>query len=226
VSVVDDNFDVRLALRSTGLLGAFNRAGVLSAADVHVALRLGRLGREADERVLLAAGLAVRGVRLGSVCVDLPQLRSTVTSEDDWLDDVEALAWPSPQEWLSLCAGSPLVATGYPLRLVGDLLYLDRYWRQEQVVRRELDDRATRAVPPVDIDAVRAKLAEMFTAPGPDPQRLATAMAVLRSLTVVAGGPGTGKTTTVARLIELLGAMPGLRPGSPWRHPLARRPLG
>ena len=212
MSVVDDDFDVRLALRSTGLLGAFNRAGVLSAADVHVALRLGRLGREADERVLLAAGLAVRGVRLGSVCVDLPQLRSTVTSEDDWLDDVEALAWPSPQEWLSLCAGSPLVATGYPLRLVGDLLYLDRYWRQEQVVRRELDDRATRAVPPVDIDAVRAKLAEMFTAPGPDPQRLATAMAVLRSLTVVAGGPGTGKTTTVARLIELLGAMPGLRP--------------
>ena len=212
MSVVDDPFHVGLALRSTGLLGEFNRAGVLSAADVHVAVRLGRLGREADERVLLAAGLAVRGVRLGSVCVDLPQLRTTVTSEDDSRNDVEALPWPSPQEWLAVCAGSPLVANGYPLRLVGDLLYLDRYWRQEQVVRHELDDRATRAVPPVDVGALRATLADVFPAPGPDPQRLATAMAVLRSLTVVAGGPGTGKTTTVARLIELLGAMPGPRP--------------
>ncbi|MGI8612791.1 MAG: exodeoxyribonuclease V subunit alpha [Nocardioidaceae bacterium] len=208
-----DAFDVRLALRATGLLRVFNAACVLSAADVHVAQRLARLGHESDERVLLAAALAVRGVRLGSVCVDLSTARETVTAEDDARRDVDALPWPEPGDWLSACGGSALVAhaelsaperTGHPLRLVGALLYLDRYWRQEQLVREELDARASRAVPPVDADALRDELVRLFPGRGPDRQRLAAAMAALRSVTVVAGGPGTGKTTTVARIIELL----------------------
>ena len=55
--------DVQLVRRATGLLAAFNEAGVLAAADVHVATRLGRLGGESDDRVLLAAALAVRALR-------------------------------------------------------------------------------------------------------------------------------------------------------------------
>src|SRR5687767_2942103 len=73
-----DPYDHRFALGASGLLGAFNGAGVLVAADVHVATRLGRLGGEADEAVLLALALAVRGVRLGSVCVELATLHRTV----------------------------------------------------------------------------------------------------------------------------------------------------
>jgi len=61
--------DARLVQRATGLLREFNTAGVLEAADVHVAIRLGALGGERDSAVLLAAALAVRAVRLGSVCV-------------------------------------------------------------------------------------------------------------------------------------------------------------
>ena len=63
--------DRRLALGATGLLRTFNEAGVLAAADVHVASRLGALLGESDEQVLLAAAVAVRAVRQGSVCVDL-----------------------------------------------------------------------------------------------------------------------------------------------------------
>ena len=55
-----DPFDVRRAQRAPGLLQAFNDAGVLVAADVHVALRLGRLCGDDDPSVLLAAALAVR----------------------------------------------------------------------------------------------------------------------------------------------------------------------
>ena len=65
--------DARLAVRSRGLLAQFNAAGMLDAADVHVAARLGRLTRESDERVLLAVALAVRAVRAGSVCVELAE---------------------------------------------------------------------------------------------------------------------------------------------------------
>ncbi len=77
MTVVDgtDTFDAELALGASGLLSVFNRAGVLTASDVHVARRLGRLGVVADDRVSLAAALAARAPRLGHVCVDLATVR-------------------------------------------------------------------------------------------------------------------------------------------------------
>ncbi|HEV7725831.1 MAG TPA: exodeoxyribonuclease V subunit alpha [Modestobacter sp.] len=194
-----------IPVRATGVLAEFAEAGVLSAADVHVALRLSRLGRERSETVLLAAALAVRGVRTGSVCVELATVADSVVPDDD-APPVD-LRWPA--DWSAL-SDSPLVAVGVeaswrPLRLVDGLLYLDRYWQQEQLVRRELDGRAARPVPAVDL----APLAELFPGPAPDRQRLAAAVAAGRWVSVLTGGPGTGKTHTVARLLRLLQAQPG-----------------
>src|ERR687892_799750 len=104
--------DVRLALAADGLLGVFNTAGVLDPADVHVAARVGRLGGELDAEVLLAVALAVRAVRLGSVCVDLAAVSHTVLGEGDELVDVSALPWPDPEAWLAACTAGPLVADG------------------------------------------------------------------------------------------------------------------
>ena len=75
--VAADPADARLALRASGVLAEFNRAGVLTAADVHVAMRLGALAGVADEAVLLAAALAVRGAAPG------PRLRRPATVRDD-----------------------------------------------------------------------------------------------------------------------------------------------
>ena len=66
-----DPRDRRIALGATGLLRVFNEAEVLGVADVHVATRLGAMLGEDDEQVLLAAALAVRAVRAGSICLDL-----------------------------------------------------------------------------------------------------------------------------------------------------------
>nr|MBA2390020.1 AAA family ATPase [Geodermatophilaceae bacterium] len=203
-------------MAATWLLAAFNDAGVLEAADVHVALRLGRLGGESSEAVLLAAALAVRAVRLGSVCVDLLRLRE-VNVEDL---DVESLPWPSLDEVVAGLRVSPLVVGSSagplrPLRLTdtdeGPLLYLDRYYRQEQTIRTALDSRANES-PPYDLGLLVAGLAAAFTAAAPDRQRVAAAIAVSRWTSVVTGGPGTGKTHTIARIISLLQAQqPGLR---------------
>jgi len=203
-------------MAARGALAAFNDAGVLDAADVHVARRLGRLGGETDEAVLLAVALAVRAVRLGSVCVDLLRLRE-VNVEDL---DVDALPWPSFDEVVAALRVSPLVmgsAAGAlrPLRLVdtdeGPLLYLDRYYRQEQTIRSTLDDRAATA-PPYDAGRLVSDLAAGFPGAAPDRQRVAAALAVTRWTSVVTGGPGTGKTFTIARIIALLrGQEPGVR---------------
>ena len=89
-----DPDDVRSARRASGVLRAFNAAGVLSAADVHVAQRLGVLAGEADEAVLLGAALAVRAPRLAHVCVELSRVRDTATTDLDEPVDLTALPWP------------------------------------------------------------------------------------------------------------------------------------
>lgn len=195
-----DATDARLALGATGLLGAFNTAGVLTSADVHVAAALGRLGRETDERVLLAVALAVRAVRGGSVCVDL----ATVADPPD-------LPWPEADEWARAVATSPLVAAGL-VRWDNDLLYLDRYHEQETQVVDDLLSRAATS-PDHDPDLMRASLDRVVAAmqaaavaagrarPSYDEQVTACLAAAGQWTTVLTGGPGTGKTTAVASLL-------------------------
>ncbi|MDQ3643686.1 MAG: AAA family ATPase, partial [Actinomycetota bacterium] len=205
-----DAFDVRGARGAGGLLHAFNHVGALAASDVHVALRLGRLGAEDDERVLLAAAFAVRAPRLGHVCTDLATIRDTVTVDLDVDVDLQALPWPHRGEWVDALSPSALVANGIdgpderPLRLVGTRLYLDRYWREERQIASDLRARGGAVAPDVDLAVLAEGLSRLFDGPEPDHQRLAAAVAVLRRFAVVAGGPGTGKTTTVARILALV----------------------
>jgi exodeoxyribonuclease V alpha subunit len=208
VSAIElDPFDVRRASSAPGLLRVFNDAGVLTAADVHVALRLAGLAAEGDERVMLAAALAVRAPRLGHVFVDLATIRETATADTDESVDVSALPWPSAWTWTERLAESALVAAGQedegavPLRLVGTSLYLDRYWREERQVAADLRTLGDAPLADVRDQVLAAGLGRLFD---DDRQRLATACAVLRRFAVVAGGPGTGKTTTVARIVALL----------------------
>lgn len=205
--------DPRRPWRAGPLLAAFAAGGVLTSADVRVAERLGDLTGEHDPTVQLAVALAVRAVRSGSVCVDLvdaPTLAAEGSPDDpDAPPPDVALPWPDLDAWTAAVRRSPLVADGAdgpadrPVRWVDGRVYLDRYWRDEQVVRRDVDTRLTTLLD-VDDDALRAAVHARFDRPQDARQRLAAATAALSRLTVLTGGPGTGKTTTVARLVAVL----------------------
>ncbi len=94
-----------------------------------------------------------------------------------------------------------------PLVLDGDRLYLRRYWRDEMLVAQAVRERATRQRP-VDAREVYGWLDLLFSSQrthgGPDWQKLACAIALRGSVAIITGGPGTGKTYTVARLLALL----------------------
>src|SRR4051812_4110287 len=207
---LDDPFDVRYATRATGLLRVFNRAGVLSAADVHVAMRLGKLGREPSEPVQLAVALAVRAVRLGSVCIDVASLSSTIALDEDAAVSANELPWPEPDTWVAAVSASPIVAVGVdgdawrPVRFVDGMLYLDRYWRQEELIRHELDERASRPRPVADSARLAAALRRLWPGPPADRQRLAAAPAALGWGVGLAGGPRTRKTTPPGPVLAVL----------------------
>ncbi len=195
--------DARLVLGADGLLGDLNREGVLEAPDVHVARRLGELGGEADERVLAAVGLAVRAVRHGSVCVDLETVPQVAPG----------LGWPEAAGWRTAVAGSPLLQAGV-VRLEHGLLYLDRYHRLEEQVVADLRERAAQPPPGVDEAALAAAVERVRGGHLSREQEEAAVRAVRQWTTVLTGGPGTGKTTTVARMLALVAdqAAGGRRP--------------
>jgi exodeoxyribonuclease V alpha subunit len=198
-------FDASLALRSTGILKSFNGAGYLTAADVHVARRLGAIGDESDEAVLLAVALVVRSTRHGSVVLDLATAEETTSPDVDEEEletaDVEvSLDWPD--DWVARCGRSSL--SGGPLRMVGSQVWLARYWDQEEQVARELLARSAARPADLDLDVLAAGLERLFVPGDDDDQRLAAAVCALSRVSVLAGGPGTGKTTTVSRLLALL----------------------
>ena len=200
-----DSFDARIARSAAGLIAQFNRAGVLAGADVHVARRLARLAGEADEAVVLAAAFAVRAPRLGHVFADLARVHETASVDADDPVDLSALPWPQPSDWVARVARSTLAGPERPLRLSGSALYLDRYWREEEQAARDLVARAAEA--PYDADVLAAGLERLFGGHSDEDdadQRRAAAAAVRCRLAVIAGGPGTGKTTTVARVVALL----------------------
>jgi exodeoxyribonuclease V alpha subunit len=200
-----DAFDIRLARRGAGVLRDFNEAGVLTAADVHVALRLGRLGGTNDDSVLLGAAFAVRAPRFGHVCVDLAIIRRTASTDLEAPIDLQTLPWPSEASWIDGLRASSLVGVDRPLHLEGTTLYLDRFWSEERQVAADLLGLADPPAAGVDIELLATGLERLFASEDdPDLQRLAAASAVLRGFSVIAGGPGTGKTTTVARVLALL----------------------
>ena len=198
-----DAADWRRSTGASGLLREFNDAGAIESADVLVAARLAELAGESDERVALAVAFVVRALRGGSVCVDLSAIAGQTGAPQ--------LPWPAPADWLAAVAGSVLLADPPVLHLDAGLLYLDRYWIEERRVAADVT-----ALAAARRSGTRPDIDRLFPA-GYAEQRGAAELALTRALTVLTGGPGTGKTTTVARLLALLAEQAELdrRPGSP-----------
>ena len=182
---------------------------VLREVDVHFARAAARIAGATDPLVLLGLAVASRAPGAGHVCADLRRPHRTVRVEDD---RVAAIAWPAADAWIAALRRSAVVGDGAALRrllvLDGDRLYLDRYWRYQRRLVDALTARAGVVRDDVDEDVLRAGLDRLFPvgrdADGSDRQRAAACVAVLRSLAVVTGGPGTGKTTTVVKILALL----------------------
>lgn len=191
------------------LLNALLSAGMLRPLDVQAARLLARLGKSDCPELLIAAAFASRATGQGHTCLPLSAL-------SEWLAEAR---WEGPGFADPTRARETLLATkvvGRP----GDFqplilddqnqLYLLRFFNHEETIAAALSVRA------LGIEAIPAEagdlLDELFPASTARPipldwQRTAAALALLKRFVVISGGPGTGKTYTVARILAALTAL-------------------
>lgn len=194
----------------TPLLQRLLEAGVISVLDMHFARGLARLHPDEPESVFLGAALASRAVRHGHVCADLHRLLAQPLLDEE--GQPLPVELPGLSVWAMDLGASPLVSAGErPTPLVfdgGARLYLARYWRYQTALARGLRERVEQRPGGVDPQQLGEGLSRLFSERGEhqaDPwQRLAAVVAAQRGLTVISGGPGTGKTSTVVRILALL----------------------
>ncbi|WP_107879330.1 exodeoxyribonuclease V subunit alpha [Neisseria animaloris] len=122
------------------------------------------------------------------------------------LQDGHSFIWLDNREAAELAAASNVVGRGegMPLVLEGKRLFLGRMWQLERDLAAEIVRLAVAEVEAVDWLQAGRNLAEWFGEKGSEGQRDAAALALLQPFMLISGGPGTGKTTTVAKLLGLL----------------------
>ncbi|SKB09779.1 exodeoxyribonuclease V subunit alpha [Aeromicrobium choanae] len=181
----------------------FVAAEVLTPGDALMTARLGRITGESAPLPLLALAFALRAVRHGSTCFDPRQD-----------PEVPGLAWPDAEAWLEAVRASGL---GRVLVAEHDLLYLDRYRELEVALCDDLAARAATTPPALDEQRLTADLDRLFPGDEHLDQRAAAERAARVATIVLTGGPGTGKTTTVAGVLAILQAQSLATLGRPLR---------
>ena len=209
------------AANAAPVLTILYEQGLLSDLDVHFARFMNRLAGGGSPELALAAALASHASGQGDICINLRQW----ARRRSWGAETESaepppVAPPPVGDWLaSLRASSVVGRPGERQPLVLDRrgrLYLYRYWEYEQCLADDLLRRSQAAAPSVDEARLRADLDRLFPRhpqlSGPDWQKVAAAVAALKQVCVISGGPGTGKTSTVLRILALLAGQAGERP--------------
>ncbi len=178
-------------------------SGQLRHIDIHAGLFLEGLASQGRQELLLAAVLASRAVGDGHICLPLEESAGRpVFSHEIALVAPELVPWRQ-----SLLASGVVGEPGGNTPLILDSanrLYLARYFRCENNIGEDLLKRG-QGILEVDVHEGAELLSHLFSEEnGINWQKQAAALALIKQFVLISGGPGTGKTYTVARILALL----------------------
>ena len=181
-------------------------SGFFSPLDLHFAKFMDKLSGASSQELVLAAALVSRFTREGHICLDLALQEPLPVSEIG-----EAVVFPEAGKWGKKLRQSGVVGgpgDHTPLILDHkDRLFLYRYWEYQEELAKGIKNRIGRESRVSEMESLRQGLNRIFPAvngDGIDWQKVAAFAAARRRFCVIAGGPGTGKTTTVAKILALL----------------------
>jgi len=192
-------------------LRILQKQGMLTSLDTSFAQLMCRLAANESHELAMAAALASHATANGHVCLDL----SREAGKKIYLPESEkSIQLPDYTEWLSVLNDmSVLGQPGEYCPLILDdagRLYLYRYWKYEQDLAQALHKRVGISHQSVDEIQLQKGFDLLFPASSAKQnwQKIAAAAAVLNQFSVISGGPGTGKTSTVIRILALLRQQP------------------
>jgi exodeoxyribonuclease V alpha subunit len=184
---------------------------LFSSLDKHFALFIGRLANNHSLSASLAAALVSRNTGAGNICLDLAEHAGKPLLPSSRETSRDAYVCPSLPDWTEFLIQSGVVAQGEgdtPLVLdESNRLYLRRYWQYEKFISRFIQERATPFLQDLNVPKLGKDLKKLYQKHPSgkiDWQQVAAIAAATRSFSVISGGPGTGKTTTVAKILALL----------------------
>jgi len=207
------------------LLQTWTIHGWLRPLDSAFVMFLSRQEPDADSLVLLGAAFASHQLGRGHVCLDLAGLITDPdttlclppegeTGEALFLKPSEVLCNITKEQWQQSLEASSLVGSdtgNTPLVMNQGRLYLRRYWHYTQRVAREILCRVGKKLPvPDNLEERLDRLFALLRSPEEKDksqihwQSVAAAVAAASAFSIISGGPGTGKTTTVVQLLGLL----------------------
>jgi len=195
---------LRLGIDVDDKLSRLQEQGLLSPLNVYFGRFMMDLCEAPILEVGLAAALVSRRTEEGHVCLDLGRVAEIVIEGS--AADGEDFHFPEPESWAEMLLASGVVGRPGEFKpMILDAqgrLYLYRYWAYQDRLVCAIRERVTND-PEVDLRLLEAGLKRFFPGQGPDRQRMAAFMALKKRVAVISGGPGTGKTTTVARILAL-----------------------
>ncbi len=180
--------------------------GIFSSLDVHFARLITRLNQGYVPELALAAALVSSYTRQGHICLDLRELGGK-----QLVNDPSPVLCPQVAEWCKKLRQSDVV--GHPGELKplvldhGSRLYLYRYWQYQEELTESIKSRIAGPPAGVATNALKDQLDRLFPSDGRGEvnwQKVAGFAATRQTFCVISGGPGTGKTTTVAKILALL----------------------
>jgi exodeoxyribonuclease V alpha subunit len=189
-----------------GLVDSLVKTDTFTPLDLHFARLMAGISGNGSPELFLAAALASRYRGEGHICFDLSSMAGKKVREDD----PGSPACPKLGKWLSSLKAEEVVGKPgeyRPLILDGSRLYLYRYWDYEKKLIDNLKGRVVNDPAEVEQELLKEALKRLFPENSPaetDWQKVAAFASALKRFCVVSGGPGTGKTFTVAKILALL----------------------
>jgi len=182
---------------------------IFTPLDIHFARFMERLcGGDAPE-LSLAAALVSSYTRKGHICLDLSSMAGKPLLET--MKEGNSIVCPQLNHWCGRLRESMVVGTPgqYKPLILNDRcrLYLFRYWDYQQKLTDFIKRHVREDGEDIHISSMKERLKRLFPTNEPeemDWQKVAAVTAAMKPFCVVSGGPGTGKTTTVAKILALL----------------------
>lgn len=182
---------------------------MLTLIDLHFGRFINRIAGSGDPDIFLAAALVSNAAGNGDVCLDLESFARIVIPEES--EKSKPVVCPPLDIWLEKLGRVDVVGRPgdyRPLVLDGkNRLYLYRYWNYEKRLSDSVKQRAADDIEGIDIGLLQNSLEKLFPdnkEEGVNLQKIAALTSVFKRFCVISGGPGTGKTTTIGKILALL----------------------